>query len=225
MAEAAAQLFLALLADGCPLEDLKKMNLEGFDWNRRTETGKTLLVFAIERALLRNPDYFKDALGCIEWLISSGASIVQECSAGKSAICRAADEENTSVEIKCKGLNAISYVTEWQKKLKEADVWESECDFLSEVLRCFATPIQPRVSIHEGIAELWEKFLAAKASHDLTIEAADGLVTAHAHMLKVASPVVAAMLESPMKEGKEQRIEIKDAPSGAVSLFLEILDT
>ena len=57
----------------------------------------------------------------------------------------------------------------------------------------------------------------------MTIETADGLVTAHAHMLKAASSVVAAMLESPMKEGQAQRIEIKDASSKAVSLFLEIL--
>jgi hypothetical protein len=70
---------------------------------------------------------------------------------------------------------------------------------------------------------LWEKSLAAKDSHDLTIETADGVVTAHAHMLKAASLVVRAMLESPMKEGKTQRIEIKDMSSKSVSLFLEIL--
>ena len=81
----------------------------------------------------------------------------------------------------------------------------------------------PRVPIDEGIAELWEKSLAAKESHDLTIETADGLVTAHAHMLKAASAVVTAMLDSPMKEGKAQRIEVKDASSKAVSLFLEML--
>ena len=81
----------------------------------------------------------------------------------------------------------------------------------------------PRVPIDEGIAELWEKSLAAKESHDLTIETADGLVTAHAHMLKAASSVVAAMLASPMKEGQAQRIEVKDAASNAVSLFLEML--
>jgi len=79
------------------------------------------------------------------------------------------------------------------------------------------------VPIDEGIAELWEKSLAAKESHDLTIETADGLVTAHAHMLKAASSVVAAMLASPMKEGQAQRIEVKDAASNAVSLFLEML--
>ena len=78
------------------------------------------------------------------------------------------------------------------------------------------------MSIHEGIAELWEKSLAAKHSHDLTIKTADGLVTAHAHFLKTAS-VVAAMLESTMKEGRAQRIDVKDTSSKAVSLFLEIL--
>ena len=80
-----------------------------------------------------------------------------------------------------------------------------------------------RVCIHEGIAELWERYLGAKSSHDLTFKTADGEVTAHAQMLKEASSVVSAMLASPMKEGQAQAIWVKDATSSAVSLFLELL--
>ena len=82
---------------------------------------------------------------------------------------------------------------------------------------------QPRVSVHQDVADLWEKVLLAKDSHDLKIVTSDGLVTAHAHMLKEASSVLRAMLESPMKEGQAQCIELKDTPSSGVSLFLEIL--
>ena len=81
----------------------------------------------------------------------------------------------------------------------------------------------PRASIPEGITELWKKYFLAKDSHDLTIETGDGQVTAHAQMLKEASPVVRAMLESPMKEGQTHWIEVKDTSSSAVSLFLEFL--
>eukprot|EP00434_Breviolum_minutum_P010014 symbB.v1.2.008832.t1/scaffold556.1/size187764/3 len=44
-------------------------------------------------------------------------------------------------------------------------------------------------------------------------------------MLKEASPVVRAMLESSMKERQTQRIQLNDTPREAVSLLLEILYT
>eukprot|EP00438_Fugacium_kawagutii_P034784 Skav236248 [mRNA] locus=scaffold829:361480:361932:- [translate_table: standard] len=44
-------------------------------------------------------------------------------------------------------------------------------------------------------------------------------------MLQVASPVVQAMLASPMTEGKSQRIQLKDTSRSAVTLFLEALYT
>lgn len=58
---------------------------------------------------------------------------------------------------------------------------------------------------------IWEKFLHATASHDLTIETADGCVTAHAQMLQEASPVVQAMLGAPMREQKTQHIQLPDS--------------
>eukprot|EP00435_Cladocopium_sp_Y103_P024738 s2633_g6.t1 len=133
------------------------------------------------------------------------------------------------IDVQCKGLSAISFVQVLQRKMREKLEQFKEAEaFLARVVKsfavaCFPRPTRPRVSIDEGIAELWEKSLAAKDSHDLTVVTADGVATAHAHMLKAASSVVTAMLESPMKEGKAHRIEIKDTPSKAVSLFLETL--
>lgn len=77
------ELFLAFLEDACPLEDLKLVNLEGFDWSSRTESGMTLLVIRIHQAIYDSTT-FKDAMKTIEWLIASGASITQTCTGGQS---------------------------------------------------------------------------------------------------------------------------------------------
>lgn len=228
-AEEQDELFWALLLDGHPLQDLKTLNLEGFDWSARDDEGKTLMVAHIDGALARPKDRFEDALNCIEWLIRSGARIGQKCTGGESHVWRKSDKAGTIIKVKCNGLNAISFVQTWREKMEEKlTVWRDEDAFLVKVMSRFAAASNaiaagPRVSVPEGITELWEKSLAAKGSHDLTMETADGIVTAHAHMLKAASSVVAAMLESPMKEGKFQWIEVKDTSSKAVSLFVEIL--
>ena len=228
MVQAQTQLFLAFLEDGYPLEDLKQLNLEGFDWSCRAGDGLTLLVVRIHTAL-GDSTSFADALSAIEWLIHSGASIEQECTGGHSLWCWTQKPEVPHVTVDCKGHNAISYVRTLQKQMREhLSEWKVQEDFLVRVMKTFAVAsgqraAGPRVSVHDGITELWVKSLAAKHSHDLTIETADGLVTAHAHFLKTASSVVTAMLESPMKEGKAQRIEVKDTSSKAVSLFMEML--
>ena len=221
-----AELFWVFLEDSYALETLKKVNLEGFDWSSRSDSGLTVLVTCIRQALFQPPSKFAAALTTIEWLVRSGASVGQKCTGGDLAYCLPANPEAPHVKVQCKGRSAISIVRALQTQMRKNPKWKEWEGFLAKVLESFLLdpdPTGPRVSIHEGIAELWEKSLAAKDSHDLTIETADGLVTAHAHMVKAASPVIAAMLESPMKEGKEQRIEIRDASSGAVSLFLEML--
>jgi len=221
------ELFWALLEGDYPLEELKKVNLEGFDWSGRRKDGKTLLVARIGRALCCTPK-FEEALNTIEWLICSGASIEQTCTGGHYAIGWP-NREETEIRFECEGRSAISFVQTLQVKMRQnLSAWTDQDTFLTKVMSLFIQTPSPnearrRVSIDEGIAELWEKSLAAKDSHDLTIETADGPVTAHAHMLKAASSVVTAMLESPMKEGKTQRIEIKDMPGKAVSLFVEML--
>ena len=212
------------------MEALKKLNLEGFDWSSRHETGQTLLVRCIHKAMTQLTDKSGNTLETIEWLIRSGASMEQKCTGGKSNFGLTEKPEQPCIRVECRGHNAISYVWAVQRGMRQnLEHWNYAASFLTKILETFAeasvqkSPARPRVSIDAGIAELWEKSLAAKESHNLTIETADGLVTAHAHMLKAASSVVAAMLESPMKEGQAQRIEIKDASSKAVSLFLEIL--
>ena len=225
---AQTELLWALLDGHHPVEDLKEVDVAGVNWSARSLDGKTLMVSFINKVLCQPKSKFDAALKTIEWLVHSGASIEQKCTGGETDMFFTMDQENTTVKLECKGRSAISYVKGWQQKLRGLPCWQAEFDFLPRILICFARASnrmsnRPRVSIDEGIAELWEKSLAAKDSHDLTIETADGVVTAHAHMLKAASSVVTAMLESPMKEGKAHRIEIKDTSSKAASLFLGTL--
>ena len=80
---APAELFFSLLEDGYPLEGLKTIDLEGFDWSSRHESGQTLLVVRIANAMIQPQERFEDALETIEWLIRSGASTEQKCTGGQ----------------------------------------------------------------------------------------------------------------------------------------------
>ena len=224
---AQAELFWGLLEDG-ELEDMKKLKLEDFNWSAcNPRSGSTILMAAIESGMTRN---HTEALKKIEWLVSQGASIPQECQKDTDySVFWPANENDTKIVVNRKGHTVVTYLLIWRRNLKGKDEWSKQYEYLGNVWKSIASATQgkeeSRVLIHEGIVELWEKSLSAKASHDLTIEAADGRVTAHAHMLKEASSVVRAMLESPMKEGTAQRIEVKDTPTSAVSLILEIIYT
>ena len=212
-------------------EAIKNLDPEGIDFGRLHRTnGRTFLVEAADFFLPTAKKNQKEQLDCVRRLVSWGASPVQTCSkdANSTYVWKGEKKASTKIEVDPSGLSAISYVEEWIRKLTyHGSPWGDEIESMGQVLACFVTAFQKekagRVSIHEGIAELWEKCLAAKTSHDLTFKTADGEVTAHAHILKEASSVVGAMLASPMKEGQAQIIEVKDASSSSVSLFLERL--
>ncbi|CAK9096604.1 unnamed protein product [Durusdinium trenchii] len=116
--------------------------------------------------------------------------------------------------------------------------WSDELDYLDKALERIARPVGlpaedgteglaawPWAEQNDGILENWERCLRATCSHDLTLDTADGPVTAHAVILKEASPVIKAMLGSPMKEQETQHVQVKDSPKAGVSLFLETLYT
>lgn len=73
--------------------------------------------------------------------------------------------------------------------------------------------------------DLWESIRHLTSSHNVIFDTSDGEVSAHDHVLAVASPVLQAMLESAMKEGTSRRIQVKDSPSSGISLFLDVLYT
>eukprot|EP00438_Fugacium_kawagutii_P022977 Skav236566 [mRNA] locus=scaffold2180:5369:6277:+ [translate_table: standard] len=167
----------------------------------------------------------------IEWLIRCGASYSQQCGdTGKTCRRWKNHRPHEKVKIAFGGLSFVSYVQAWRRELRDKEEWQLDRKFLEEALVRIAKasiqqPTRPKISVAEGIVEIWEKYLHATASHDLTIEAADAQVTAHSGMLQEASPVVQAMLASPMTEGKSQRIRLNDTSSIAVALFLEVLYT
>eukprot|EP00435_Cladocopium_sp_Y103_P040413 s2633_g11.t1 len=151
------ELFWAFLDDGCPLEDLKMVNLEGFDWSSRHESGMTLLVIRVHAAILDH-ESFKDAIDAIDWLIASGASVTQTCTGGNVKFFRPKKPEVPHIKVECKGRNAISFVRALQQKMREnLEHWKVQEAFLAKVLKSFAAASSqsvtgPRVSIHEGIA-------------------------------------------------------------------------
>ena len=233
------ELLFALLNAG-QIEDVKKLDPECIDWSRHSKEGHTIIVKCMNNLLQVEKDLHDQVFDCIKLCINWGASPGQKCTEFARAVCRLEDRNTTLFSVALANLSAVSYVETAMDQLREnsmnyleneslySDIVELGTAF-SRALSCFATAVPSgkaaRVSIHQGIAELWERYLAAKASHDLSFKAADGEVTAHAQMLKEASPVISAMLASTMKEAQARTIEVKDTSSSSISFFLEILYT
>eukprot|EP00434_Breviolum_minutum_P010015 symbB.v1.2.008833.t1/scaffold556.1/size187764/4 len=191
--------------------------------------GITLLVEAIGAGMCVTAAEEKQCLELIKALRVRGASWTQPCRSKSSySVWKLSDPEKTKVSVLYGTHTALSFVQAWLHLLDENKKWDSEVSYLRKALEIFLVEPQPsrnKLAIDEGIVDLWEKLFLATDSHDLTIDTADGPVTAHAQMLKEASPVVRAMLESSMKERQTQRIQLNDTPREAVSLLLEILYT
>ena len=210
------------------VEDVKQFNPECIEWGRHNQDGYTVSVGCVNLLLAAKQESFRDrTFDCMKLCISWGANPWQKCSESARDVRL---KGGTSITVKTAGLSAISYVETWILRLQDTSAFQEKYEkinVLRRALSCFVTAIPKqktgRVSVHEGIAELWEKQLAAKSSHDLTFKTADGEVTAHAQMLKDASSVISAMLASTMKEGQTKAIWVKDASSSGVSLFLETL--
>ena len=172
---AQTQLFWIFLEDCYSVETLKKLNLEGFDWSSRHESGQTLLVRCIHKAMTQLREKAGNALETIGWLIRSGASMEQKCTGGESNFGLTEKPEQPFVRVECRGHNAISYVWAVQQGMRQnLEHWKNAASFLTKILETFAeasaqkSSARPRVSIGAGIAELWDKSLAAKDSHDAT---------------------------------------------------------
>jgi len=223
------ELFWTLL-DLAKYDELRSTIPKNFSWNTLHPVHKTTVLVAACQFPIGNKNG-EIILDLIEWLVKSGASISQKCgdTETKRNIWKG-DKDNTKISVQYRGHSVVSYINAWREALHGKPEWQHMSDFLIKVVERIAKASAQlqrgnRSSIHEGIVDVWEKFLHAKDSHDLDIEAADGHVTAHAQMLMAASPVVQAMLASPMKECQTKRIQLKDTSCSAVSLFLETLYT
>eukprot|EP00438_Fugacium_kawagutii_P023735 Skav231424 [mRNA] locus=scaffold330:109031:110044:+ [translate_table: standard] len=223
-------LFWALLRTG-NFEKLKRTVPRDFNWKvLHPERRTTILVEALASCTWERKQAARELDG-IEWLVKSGASYSQRSGDSNEVHTFACldDEDEDDTEIPIAGQSALSFLLAcledfWGDERNESLI-EAAVRFTDRIAEASGQQTRPRAPVDEGIVDIWDKFLHATASHDLTIEALDGQVTAHAGMLQEASPVVRAMLVSPMKEAKTQRIQLADTTSDAVTLFLEALYT
>ena len=117
-----------------------------------------------------------------------------------------------------------------------------------------ATLRREKVPVDESVVELWEALLADEQSKDVSFvpeqspesggaeaagagasagggegagnaQAEQHVLTAHSHVLSIASPVLKAMLSGSMQEAQQRRIPVPDCPAGGVALFLQLLYT
>jgi hypothetical protein len=199
------ELFWTLL-DLAKYDELRSSIPKNFSWNiLHPEYKTTILVRACRFPADGRTE--EDILNTVEWLVKSGASISQKCgnsTTSKYSLWKTNDEANIKITVEYRGHSVMSYINAWREALQGKPEWKHTFDFLAKVVDRIAKASGQlqrgnRSAVHEGIVDIWEKFLHAKDSHDLDIEAADGHVTAHARMLMGASPVVQAMLASPMQ--------------------------
>jgi len=189
----------------------------------------TLLVEVSSVGMCKDSAERLQCLELIKALRVGGASWTQPCrSKSTYQIWKLSEPEKSKITVNYGSHSALSFAQKWLRELHDQKGWQEEVSYLHKVLEIYlAEPQLPRnkLAIDEDIVDLWENLLLATDSHDLTIDTAEGPVTAHAQMLKAASPVARAMLESSMKERQTQRIQLNDTPREAVALLLEILYT
>lgn len=121
--------------------------------------------------------------------------------------------------------------TMWEKTSKDSDKidWSDDIQNLNKLLSIFsgggARTSCKKIKVSSGVVDLWELMCQDSSSHDVTVHAHDGPVTAHAAVLAKASPVLAAMLATEMSEGQKRRIDVKDASAESVKLLFSLMYT
>ncbi|CAE7324776.1 unnamed protein product [Symbiodinium sp. CCMP2456] len=171
----------------------------------------------------------------IEWMLRSGADPLIEMTTGAVwYVWAAANEDATKITFKYNRHSTLSFVltmSELMHLRRGGADWSAECAFLDDVLALFKKVKSSKssdgstVRIHTDVVRLWEIAREMTSTQNVVFQTADGEVSAHDHILMAASPVLQAMLESPMIEGSTKCIPVKDSSSNGVSLFLDLVYT
>mmetsp|Transcript_38763 Transcript_38763/g.91004 ORF Transcript_38763/g.91004 Transcript_38763/m.91004 type:complete len:341 (-) Transcript_38763:442-1464(-) len=210
---------------------LQKFIPADFDWSQKGgPEDLTLLHYAVLCLGEDNPG--EKHLKAMEWMLRSGADPEHELPQKHPQcylIWKKKNKRGTTIEIPYAGHSATSLAFAWLDALEMSEEeWTVECEYLKNVVSLIAripSLHRKKVAVAEGVVDLWESVLNMSTTHNVTLETADGNVTAHDHVLMAASPVLEAMLQSAMKEGVHKHISVTDSSGTSVALFLEVLYT
>ncbi|CAE7882666.1 asphd2 [Symbiodinium sp. KB8] len=227
------------LLDTGDLENLQAFTPPHFAWLSIHEDDK---ITPLQKAALAgiSSEDFDPYFRVIEWVVGEGADPAQQapvsCTYGTD-LWKNHDKKGTRVHIDYKNHSAVSLVLscrkclehEMSQKGKQQADWTREIEYLKGALarmaKTEANVKPPRITISRSVLELWESLCHCSKTHNVTFETSDGQVTAHDLVLQKASPVLDAMLFGSLVEARRKTIDVKDASSSGVSLFLEVLYT
>lgn len=180
------------------------------------KTGLTMLLYVIDRSFERHNRDLYPGIEIIEWLLSMGADATQKvsprsrCKPIKLCVVRKVlgDSVHRELAVPVAGHSAISYIAEFQRVLTEnpGQNFKFEQTFLQKFWATIAHSIpaeqvRQKVRIDQSLMARWGRILNDTSTHNVTFETADNPVTAHDWMLREASLVLKAMLESSMQLG------------------------
>jgi len=112
----------------------------------------------------------------------------------------------------------------------DAESADADAGILTELIERYAElAVQngrsmPRSLIPDAVVDTWERCLKDRASADVDLVSPDGRACCHSLILARASPVVAAMLASGMREGQSREVMLQE-PVRVAELFLSLLYT
>ncbi|OLP75211.1 BTB/POZ domain-containing protein [Symbiodinium microadriaticum] len=219
----------------CDIEGLQQLVSEKYNWNQDLVHNKIVpLAHAIGCGTYveeLRPKY----LVMIEWMLRSGADPLKEMSGNcVFEISTSPDTEATKLSVAFAGHSTLSFVLSLSELMREGRGganWSKEHEYLDDIITMFkkaksSTPSDSNhVHIHTDVVRLWEIAREMTSTHNVVFQTADGDISAHDHILIAASPVLQAMLESPMREGSSKCIPVKDSSINGISLFLDLLYT
>ncbi|CAE7807876.1 klhl36, partial [Symbiodinium microadriaticum] len=194
-----------------------------FDWNQPlgNDTPPPLL-YAIFRFWSLGAMEATRKLEVIDRILQAGADPLRECPPGLKITVK--NKEPLTLP----SMSAVFCVCNLRKGTQDLGDAHPKRKFLEDVLALMKQAKGPKVkkaSVHEAVVNLWESVREMSSTHNVIFETSDGEVSAHDHILMAASPVLRAMLQSAMKEGKDKRVQVWDSTKCGMTLFLDVLYT
>ncbi|CAE7230029.1 klhl36, partial [Symbiodinium necroappetens] len=212
--------------DICDAEGMLQFAPADFDWNQPlgNDTPPPLL-YAIFRFWRLEAMEATRRLEVIDRILQAGADPLRECPSGLKITVKKKQRTLPS-------MSAVHCVCTLHKKIQHLGdanpKRKFQRKFLEDVLALMKQAKGPKVkkaSVHEAVVNLWESVREMSSTHNVIFETSDGEVSAHDHILMAASPVLKAMLQSAMKEGKDKRVQVWDSTKCGMTLFLDVLYT